>query len=93
MGFINNGSDNFELLYCEISNGPNVKTAAVNSHSKNDRIKLLKFAKDGWDKVKSHFYTSRIDLEILKKLDHVLIHGYGKFYYFINCFIMKDLIH
>lgn len=52
-------------------------SSAAKNHAKNDRIKLLKFAKDAWDMMAKHFCKSKEGFEKFKKLKHILFHVYG----------------
>ncbi|CAH1768880.1 5947_t:CDS:2, partial [Entrophospora sp. SA101] len=59
---------NWEICYGEISNGPRKRNTSCTDHIKNDHNKLLKFAKDGWDKMINSFKNKPTDIRTIVEI-------------------------
>ncbi|CAJ0824453.1 619_t:CDS:2 [Entrophospora sp. SA101] len=68
---------NWEICYGEISNGPRKRNTSCTDHIKNDHNKLLKFAKDGWDKMINSFKNKPTDISNFFNIETILIHCHG----------------
>ncbi|CAJ0631226.1 9328_t:CDS:2 [Entrophospora sp. SA101] len=63
---------NWEICYGEISNGLRKRNTSCTDHIKNDHNKLLKFAKDGWDKMINSFKNKPTDINFFYSLGTIV---------------------
>jgi nucleoside permease NupC len=73
----------YEVLHLEVSGGPFVTSQSIKDHIEEDRRRLAKFSKDGWDFIYYKIYdrtdadNMKLIMNILNQIKFICIHIFG----------------